>query len=165
MSIITKTGDQGITSLYSGERVPKSDPRIDAVGALDELSAHLAGLGLEHIQSALFTLGAAVADMRRTEEEVILTEELAELESKTYEIEATLPPLTNFILPGGHPLAIEAHKARAVCRRAERLVSELSTLPKNGLVYLNRLSDFLFVFARSINLKEGAKEVIWKSGK
>lgn len=165
MSIITKTGDQGITSLYSGERVPKSDARIDAVGSLDELSAHLAGLNLEPIQEALFTLGAAVADMRRTEEEIILEEELAELEKKTYEIEETLPPLTNFILPGGHPLAIEAHKARAVCRRAERLVSELSTLPKNGLIYLNRLSDFLFVFARSINLKEGAEEVVWKSRK
>lgn len=165
MSIITKTGDQGITSLYSGERVPKSDARIDAVGALDELNAHLAGLDLEHIQSALFTLGAAVADMRRTEDEIILVEELTELENSAYEIEATLPPLMNFILPGGHPHAIQAHQARAVCRRAERLVSGLSTLPKNGIVYLNRLSDFLFVFARSINLKEGAKEVIWKSRK
>lgn len=163
MSIVTKTGDQGVTSLYSGERVPKSDARIEAVGALDELSAHLAGLELESIQEALFTLGAVVADLRRTEDEIILAEELTTLEQDIYRIESSLPPLTNFILPGGCPLAIQAHKARAVCRRAERLVSQLSTLPKNGLVYLNRLSDFLFVFARSINLKEGAQEVLWKS--
>ncbi len=165
MSIVTKTGDQGETSLYSGERVAKANLRIDAVGALDELSAHLAGLGLESIQEDLFVLGAAIADSRCTEEQVILQDELEALEKRTYEVEASLPPLMNFILPGGHVLAIQAHKARAVCRRAERAISQVKPLPKNALAYINRLSDFLFIFARNINHREGIEEVIWKSKK
>lgn len=162
MSIVTKTGDQGQTSLYSGERVAKSDPRIEAVGALDELSAHLAGLGLEFIQEDLFSLGAAVADLRRNDEPEFLDAELKKMEGDIYDMEAELPPLKNFILPGGHPLAIRAHEARAVCRRAERSLSQVHPLPKNVLPYVNRLSDFLFMFARKLNFKEGISEVIWK---
>lgn len=162
MSIVTKTGDQGQTSLYSGERVPKSDPRIEAVGALDELNAHLAGLGLESIQSELFSLGAAVADLRRKDEPEFLATELKKMEAEIYAMEAELPPLKNFILPGGHTLAIRAHEARAVCRRAERHLSQVQSLPQNVLPYVNRLSDFLFMFARKLNFKEGISEVIWK---
>ncbi len=162
MSIVTKTGDQGLTSLYSGERVPKSDPRIEAVGALDELSANLAGLNLEYIQEDLFSLGAAVADMRRTGEKEFLAPELKRLEDDIYAMEDELPALKNFILPGGHPLAIRAHQARAVCRRAERSLSQVQPLPKNVLPYVNRLSDFLFTYARKLNFKEGVSEVIWK---
>lgn len=162
MSIVTKTGDQGQTSLYSGERVAKSDPRIEAVGALDELNAHLAGLGLESIQSELFSLGAAVADLRRKDEPEFLAAELKKMEEEIYEMEAELPPLKNFILPGGHALAIRAHEARAVCRRAERHLSQVQALPQNVLPYVNRLSDFLFMFARKLNFKEGISEVIWK---
>ena len=162
MSIVTKTGDQGQTSLYSGERVEKSDPRIEAVGALDELNAHLAGLGLESIQSELFSLGAAVADLRRKDEPEFLANELKKLEEEIYTMEAELPPLKNFILPGGHEKAIRTHEARAVCRRAERHLSQVQPLPKNVLPYLNRLSDFLFMFARKLNFKEGISETIWK---
>lgn len=165
MSIVTKTGDQGQTSLYSGERVAKADARIEAVGALDELNAHLAGLGLETIQSDLFTLGAAVADLRRKDEPEFLAAELKKMEEDIYAMEAALPPLKNFILPGGCPKAIRTHEARAICRRAERHISQVQLLPQNVLPYVNRLSDFLFVFARQLNQIEGAEEVIWNSKK
>lgn len=162
MSIVTKTGDQGQTSLYSGERVEKSHARIEAVGTLDELNAHLAGLGLEDVQRALFTLGAAVANLKQKDEDAFLLDELQSLEKELYAIEAALPALQNFILPGGHPDAIRLHLARTVCRRAERLLTTLDPLPKNVVPYVNRLSDFLFVKARHVNHEQKFPDVIWK---
>jgi len=162
MSIVTKSGDYGETSLYSGERVKKSDPRIEAVGTLDELNSDLAGLGLEDIQKNIFTIGSLVANTRTEPNRLVLTKELKKLEENIRTLEAGLPPLKNFILPGGHPLACQAHRARAVCRRAERSVSQIQNLPKNILPYLNRFSDYLFVLARKINVDTKTDEVIWK---
>lgn len=162
MSIVTKSGDQGETSLYSGERVKKSDPRIDAVGALDELNSNLAGLELEDIQENIFTIGALVADTRTAAQSAVLEKELAQLEKSIYALEAELPPLKNFILPGGHPLACQAHRARAICRRAERSISQVTNLPKNVIPYINRLSDYLFTLARKINFDTKTDELIWK---
>lgn len=162
MSIVTKSGDQGETSLYSGERVKKSDPRIEAVGALDELNSNLAGLELEDIQENIFTIGALVADTRTAAQSAVLEKELAQLEKSIYALEAELPPLKNFILPGGHPLACQAHRARAICRRAERSISQITNLPKNVIPYINRLSDYLFTLARKINVDTKTDELIWK---
>ena len=165
MSIITKTGDKGDTSLYSMERVPKSHLRIEAVGTLDELNAHLAGLKIEEIQEDIFYLSSLIADTRIPEDAVVLDMELQILEKRALNLEDKLPPLKNFILPGGCPEAIRTHEARAICRRAERIVSQLSPLPKNILPYLNRLSDFLFILARTFNQKAGVKEIVWTSKK
>lgn len=162
MSIVTKSGDQGETSLYSGERVKKSDPRIEAVGALDELNSNLAGLELEDIQENIFAIGALVADTRTDSGRVVLEEELARLEESIYALETELSPLKNFILPGGHPLACQAHRARAICRRAERNISQVANLPKNIIPYINRLSDYLFTLARKINMDTKTDELIWK---
>ncbi|MFA6023991.1 MAG: cob(I)yrinic acid a,c-diamide adenosyltransferase [Candidatus Gracilibacteria bacterium] len=164
MSIVTKSGDQGETSLYSGERVKKTDPRVEAVGVLDELNSNLTGLELEDIQENIFLIGSLVADTRVDAGRVVLEEELKRLEKSIYELENELPPLKNFILPGGHPLACQVHRARAICRRAERRVCEVSGLPKNITPYLNRLSDFLFVLARKINMDTKTDEIIWKVG-
>lgn len=163
MSIVTKSGDQGETSLYSGERVKKTEPRIEAVGALDELSSHLAGLELEDIQENLFLIGSLVADTRTQADQSVLDEAIGKLEENIYALEAELPPLKNFILPGGHPLAAQAHRARAICRRAERRTCEVTPLPANVYKYLNRLSDYLFVLARKINVDTKTDEIIWRS--
>lgn len=145
MSISTKTGDGGETSLLSGERVKKSDPRIHFVGTLDELNSHIGlirsqgadklvdGMILEQVQKDLFEVGAGKAP------------QLTQLEAELHKLESQLPPLTKFILPGGAPLAALTHVARAVCRRAERLSPEASP-------YLNRLSDFLFLLARKADI-------------
>lgn len=165
MSIVTKTGDKGETQLYSGERVKKSNSRIEAVGLLDELNAELAGLNLENVQEGLFYLGAILADTRIGENAMVLDMELKSLEKEIIDLEAKLPPLDTFILPGGHPQAIQAHRARAVCRRAERCISQISGLPKNALPYLNRLSDYLFCVARHINKENQVEELPWISKK
>ncbi len=143
-SISTKTGDGVETSLLSGERVKKSDPRIHFVGTLDELNSHIglirsqgadqlvsSGI-LEQVQKDLFEIGAGKVP------------QISQLEAELEGIESQLPPLQQFILPGGTSLAAQAHVARAVCRRAERL----SPTPSP---YLNRLSDFLFLLARKAN--------------
>lgn len=148
MSIATKTGDGGETSLLSGERVKKSDPRIHFVGSLDELNSHIGLLRLygadtivkneilEQVQKDLFALGAGKEPPAG---------QLHKLETQLKILEAQLPPIRQFILPGGSLLACQAHVARAVCRRAERL----SPAPSP---YLNRLSDFLFLLARKADL-------------
>lgn len=163
MSVVTKTGDRGETSLYSGERVAKSHLRIEAVGALDELSAQLAGLKLEEIQENLFYVGSILADTRVPQDAVVLDKDLQMLEADIGNMEDKLPPLQNFILPGGCSQAIRTHQARAICRRAERIISQIEGLPKNVLPYLNRLSDFLFILARKFNLDAGVEEIVWKS--
>ena len=172
-SIYTRTGDAGRTGLAGGERRPKWDPRIEALGTLDELNCHL-GLArtqalpadldglLEGIQNDLFDLGAAVADPGSP---AWGGERVAALEAAIDELEAELPPLGHFILPGGVEAAARCHLARAVCRRAERRLFRLARRERlhSGLsIYLNRLSDLLFVLARTLNQRGGRQETPWR---
>ena len=176
--IYTKTGDTGETALFGGRRVRKSDLRIDAYGTVDELNSQLGLLRdlltdealretVMTIQNRLFALGSHLAsDPEKDLPVPPLTEAMVtQLESWIDEWEAELPPLTNFILPGGHPAASTCHVARCVCRRAERLTVALAeTEAVEGVVlrYLNRLSDCLFVLARRAGQLAGAEEVLWR---
>jgi len=179
MKIYTKTGDGGSTSLFGGTRVSKDDARIDAYGCVDELNSCL-GIArslkppgdldgvLEKIQNDLFVLGADLASPRsESSPEVprIESSDAEHLEGHIDHYDESLPPLTSFIVPGGCPLAAQLHQARTVCRRAERLVVKLSkNLPIGSapIVYLNRLSDLLFVMARVANVRSGQSESPWK---
>lgn len=160
MSIVTRTGDQGSTSLYHGERVPKHHPRIEAVGTLDELNAVLAFCDLPDLQCMIFEVGAVVANPDSTQ---TLTEELHEIERAIEVLEPTLPPLRKFILPGGTERSKHLHLARTVCRRAERLFTQIPELPADALPFINRLSDYLFLLAREDNIKHGVDEPVWNS--
>ncbi len=179
MKIYTKTGDAGETGLFGGPRVPKDDARVEAYGAVDELNASLgvararggdAELGalLAAIQEQLFTIGAELATppgaRARAAVPAVAPAWSAALEAAIDRFEAELAPLRNFILPGGAPLAADLHVARGVCRRAERRAVSLHRvdpiLPE-VLVYLNRLSDFLFVAARVANHRAGVADVVW----
>ena len=160
MSIVTKTGDNGETGLLKGCRIPKTDPTLEVIGDLDELSAQLGitpNAETERIQNDLFELGALLAGSQGT-----MAEPLKRIEKELTELESVLPPLKNFILPGGHPVAAQLHFARAICRRAERHLAALGKNPTDALPYLNRLSDYLFLLARSQNQKTHTKEVLWK---
>ncbi|MFA5792768.1 MAG: cob(I)yrinic acid a,c-diamide adenosyltransferase [Candidatus Gracilibacteria bacterium] len=164
VSIATKTGDNGTTSLFNGERVKKNDKRIEALGAVDELNAHLGLLATTpntkiicKIQKDLFKLGAIIANPSSKEN---MQKELAELEEELEELEAKLPPLKNFILPSGHTLAVNAHIARTVCRRAERYIVALKNTDPSILKYLNRLSDYLFLLSHQINIKKHKEETL-----
>lgn len=162
MSIVTKTGDNGTTGILHGQRLLKTDPRIEAIGTVDELSAQLGltpGPGIERIQCDLFELGALLADPAT---QGSMSEQLQRIETELFTLEPTLPPLKNFILPGGTPEAAQLHLARTVCRRAERTLLALETTPPQAAPYLNRLSDYLFLLARAVNIKHGKKEVLWK---
>ncbi len=178
MKIYTKTGDDGTTGLFGGARVPKDAERIDAYGTVDELNAVIGMVRsqnkdgkldgfLHEIQNDLFNLGADLATPMNVKNDYITriqSKDSEKLEKWIDELDAELPALTNFILPGGHPSAAYLHLARNVCRRAERLTVGLSHKESIGsevLVYLNRLSDLLFILARWINLREGATEVKW----
>jgi cob(I)alamin adenosyltransferase len=180
MKIYTKTGDDGTTGLLAGRRVLKDDLRVEAYGTIDELNAAL-GLAraerlepaldavLAHLQETLFVLGSALADPNPTGRfhSVITADHVAWLERQIDEMQEHLPPLTHFILPGGSKPAALVHWARAVCRRAERLIVSLSrrdgeVVPEQILTYVNRLSDFLFVLARAINHAANTPEAIWK---
>ena len=181
MRIYTRTGDAGDTGLFGGGRVGKDDPRVEAYGDVDELNAAL-GLAravemmpridetLVPIQRDLFSLGALLATpdrdrMRQHLEKARIDEgRVAELERAIDDGEAELEPLRAFIVPGGTPKAAALHVARTVCRRAERRVVTLSRdveIPGIVVVYLNRLSDLLFVLARVANVRAGAGEVTW----
>ncbi len=179
--IYTKTGDTGSTGLFGGPRVSKADPRIETYGTVDELNAVLglvraAGVPddvdqqLGVIQSELFSLGAELAtpDPAAFNLRVIDTPHIEQLERWIDVHEAMLPPLKNFILPGGSTAAAHLHLARTVCRRAERCVVGLSALiappPDAAIVtYLNRLSDLLFVLSRVVNCRAGEPEIVWVS--
>jgi cob(I)alamin adenosyltransferase len=182
--IYTRTGDQGTTALATGERRQKFDLRIEAYGTVDETNAclglarlHTAGQPVDsmlgRIQNDLFDLGADLATPetdkpRRLEALRITDAQVERLEQEIDELNGELESLRSFILPGGTPAAAYLHLARTVCRRAERLVVELSTKPDEkvspaAVKYLNRLSDFLFVAARSVNDK-GARDVLWVPG-
>ena len=181
MKIYTKTGDRGDTGLFGGGRVAKDHPRVEAYGDVDELNAAL-GLArsiemmpridevLVPIQRDLFAIGALLATpdtgkMRQHLEKARIDEErIQQLEHAIDDGDRELEPLRSFILPGGTPKAAALHVARTVCRRAERRVVALQTeveLPPLVVIYLNRLSDLLFVLARLANRRAGAGEVTW----
>jgi cob(I)alamin adenosyltransferase len=179
MKIYTKTGDGGETGLFGGRRVPKSDPRVQAYGEVDEVNAHLgwAATLLKHlhlegtirsIQSDLFTLGADLATAPSTpaasKTARIGDPDVLKLEALIDGWEKELEPLKNFILPGGSPGSAALQVCRAVCRRAERSVVRLAageSVNPSAIVYLNRLSDLLFVLARWVNSREGIPEILW----
>lgn len=175
MSVYTRTGDKGKTSLYAGKRVLKSDKRIEAIGSVDELNSaigvaisEISGqeyqVSLKQIQNDLFDIGGALANPSSKLEQ--LTDRVAHFEKTIDKLEKELPRLENFILPGGGKLGALLHFARTIARRAERRVIDLSLENKvqdEIIVYLNRLSDLLFMFARYINFKEKRRETIWKS--
>jgi len=177
MKIYTRTGDAGETSLFGGTRVGKDDPRVAAYGDVDELNAHLgfaraaahAELADEiaKLQRDLFALGAQLADPSGTVgskiSKAVMTEgDVTRLEQVIDRFEAELPPLTNFILAGGSVCGAELHVARAVCRRAERAMVALEPAVDPLLLkYINRLSDLLFVLARSANQRAGLADLPW----
>lgn len=176
--IYTKTGDKGTTALFGGARVPKHHVRIEAYGTVDELNAFIGLVAdlagekaefLRNIQSRLFSLGAIMATQPDKPNLMLNDLNEADVEALEQEIDAmdtTLAPLKNFILPGGNTLVSYCHLARCVCRRAERLATalhEIEPLPTNiVLLYLNRLSDYLFVLSRYFAKADGIEEIIWK---
>jgi cob(I)alamin adenosyltransferase len=181
MRIYTRTGDEGQTGLFGGGRVPKDDPRVEAYGAVDELNSFI-GMAraieilpridevLAPIQRDLLGLGAILAtpDLDKMKEHLakarIDNERIEQLERAIDAGEEELEPLKAFILPGGTPKSAALHVARTVCRRAERRVVHLQEtveLPPLVTIYLNRLSDLLFVLARVANRRAGAGEVTW----
>jgi cob(I)alamin adenosyltransferase len=173
--IYTKTGDQGETGLFGGGRVPKDHPRVTAYGEVDELNAAVGFATalepqdfdtafLETIQRDLFTIGAELASPDPSKAPHIGEAQIGMLEHMIDGHEAKLPPLKNFILPGGTPKAAAFHLARTVCRRAERAVVALArqqTISPAIVQYLNRLSDLLFVLARAVNAQAGRSDVTW----
>ena len=185
MKVYTKTGDQGTTALFGGTRVPKHHIRIESYGTLDELNSFIGLIRdqdidvrskeiLINIQNKLFTVGAVLATdpekailkngKERLNIQKISDDEISLLENEMDIMNDTLPPMTHFVLPGGHSTVSYCHIARCVCRRAERLatnLNEFSPVERNVLKYLNRLSDYLFVLARKLSHDLGADEVKW----
>ena len=185
--IYTKSGDKGKTSLIGGARVSKGDPRLAVYGTLDELNSQL-GLAralrddavagewnqeldaiLERLQNLIFNLGSILACREEAYHEAmpkITNLHIEWLEQTINQLDAQLPPLKQFILPGGAPAAAALHVARTVCRRAERLsaaLMEAEPVPGECFRFLNRLSDLLFVLARWVNHQSGVPEHHWKS--
>ena len=179
MKIYTRTGDSGETGLFDGTRVPKSDPRVAAYGDVDELNAWLGLVAastadeqmraiLEQVQKDLFGLGARLADPAhriagRVTKAAITSDDIARVETWIDTLESELPPLRRFILAGGSPAGAALHVARTVCRRAERSMVGLGdgAFETELLIYINRLSDLLFVMARAANRRAGVAEVEW----
>ncbi len=172
--IYTRTGDDGTTGLADGSRVSKDHPRIEAIGTVDELNCALGVVlaqpdlpdtvrdGLTVVQHELFDLGAQLSIPGHSR---ITPEHVVRLERMLDELNAALPPLEEFILPGGGPATAACHVARAVSRRAERRVWSLArtdTVHPQAARYLNRLSDLLFVIARVLVRKERGAEVLWR---
>lgn len=182
MKIYTKTGDQGLTSLLGGQRVSKGHHRIEAYGTVDELNSWVGMLRdqpvnasradfLKQIQDLLFTVGATLAtapDKANVKKPDVVEEDIIALENAMDEMDDLLPPLRNFVLPGGHPSVSHAHVARTVCRRTEREVIRLAEHEEvDPLViqYLNRLSDYFFVLGRLMCLELAVPEVTWQPRK
>lgn len=180
MKIYTKRGDDGTTGLLGGMRVPKHHARIEAYGNVDELNSYLGVLrdlleGSNHtavlleIQDRLFTIGSHLAlepgYEGRMQLPSITEEDVAFLEKEMDRMDASLPEMKNFVLPGGHIAVSHCHVARCICRRAERSVTfltEQNPVPGVILHYLNRLSDYLFVLSRMVSQEKGAVETAWK---
>jgi cob(I)alamin adenosyltransferase len=179
VKIYTKTGDDGETSLFDQSRVSKADPRVDAYGEVDELNACLGAVraagveadiadALETIQKELFAVGARLADpgkrvADRVTKAAVKQADVDRLEQTIDRLEGELAPLRRFILPGGSMAGALLHVSRTVCRRAERRVIGLGpdAVEPIVIVYLNRLSDLLFVMARACNRRAGAPETEW----
>ena len=177
MKIYTKTGDDGTTGLIGNKRVKKSSPRIASYGMVDELNAAIgiilsSKLGkditnlLTKIQNDLFVVGADLANPNMKSKSNRVTSEMTTyLEKEIDRLEEKLSPITYFILPGGDLVASQIHLARAICRRAETNMVNLSEVDKINnlcLIYMNRLSDLLFVLARTINKRKKISDVAWK---
>lgn len=183
--VYTKTGDKGETSLVSGTRVSKGNHRLHIYGEVDELNSNM-GMAhslmkvhelcleelefIENIQSRLFDLGSNLACETENAKKYNLPQIsdvfVLGIEEKIDELDSKLQPLKNFILPGGHPVASSFHISRTICRRIERnLVSfgenNPDELPKNAMIFINRLSDYFFVMARYVNMMGKEKEIIW----
>jgi len=177
MKIYTKTGDAGETSLIGGVRVKKSNLRIEAYGTVDELNSWLGVLrninvlsnqnGFQSIQDLLFTIGSHLAshpEKGRMKLPEILADDILYLEKEIDAMDLELPPLQNFVLPGSSIENSYCHLARTVCRRAERCVVELSLfeiVEPILIIYLNRLSDYLFVLSRYVSLKQNLNDIPW----
>tara|TARA_B100000686_G_scaffold103467_1_gene110823 strand:+ start:82 stop:624 length:543 start_codon:yes stop_codon:yes gene_type:complete len=171
--VTTKRGDDGSTGMADGTRVQKSNLLIKAIGELDELNSWLGLLCslkelnehkeyLQSIQNRLFDIGGILITKS---EEPLEKKYLLTLEKKTENLNQQLPDLDNFILPGGSKESSFIHITRTVCRRAERSLTEANRskkLERSCLIYINRLSDFLFVLARKVNLDSGNEELLWK---
>ncbi len=177
VKIYTRTGDRGTTSLLSGGKVDKDDLRVEAYGTVDELNASLGVLRaeplpadcdrrLEQIQNDLFSIGSELADPERRHVATLPPWDADALEGWIDAMESELEPLRSFVLPGGSRAAALAHVARTVCRRAERRVRSVERSDQDAgsrvLVYLNRLSDALFVLARLLNARSGRRQPIWR---
>jgi cob(I)alamin adenosyltransferase len=178
MKIYTKTGDKGSTSLIGGTRVPKYHLRIESYGTVDELNSYI-GLVmcqdidpnyyqiLKEIQDRLFTIGSALAsDPERSKMKIpdLHEADIILLETEMDAMNELLPPLTHFVLPGGNTVVSYCHIARCICRRAERITLELASqsyVDEKMTIYLNRLSDYLFVLARKLNSDANTDEIIW----
>jgi cob(I)alamin adenosyltransferase len=178
MKIYTKTGDKGLTSLIGGTRVPKYHLRIEAYGTVDELNSHIGLIRcqpvdphteqvLKEIQDRLFTIGATLAadpETSRMKIPDLHDEDIALLETEMDTMNSVLPELRHFILPGGNTVVSYCHVARCICRRAERITVHLaseSVVDERTIIYLNRLSDYLFVLARKLNFNAKTDESIW----
>lgn len=178
MKIYTRKGDKGKTSLIGGTRVPKHHMRIEAYGTVDELNSWLGVIRdmttneavktlLKEIQDRLFTVGSALAAEPEHSKMILPDLKPADVETLELDIDRmneTLPELKNFILPGGHLTASYCHVARCVCRRAERLIVDLSekdVVDALVIQYMNRLSDHLFVLSRYLAHNDGAEEITW----
>ena len=185
MKVYTKTGDTGTTALFGGTRVPKHHIRIESYGTVDELNSHIGLIRdqdmsdlyknvLIEVQDRLFTVGAILATppeketlkngQPRLQNLGIVESDIEFLENEIYTMEESLPPMTHFVLPGGHTTVSYCHIARCVCRRAERLAVHLNDIEPTDervIKYLNRLSDYLFVLARKLSHDLNADEVQW----
>ncbi|MBC8046493.1 MAG: cob(I)yrinic acid a,c-diamide adenosyltransferase [Fimbriimonadaceae bacterium] len=178
MKIYTKTGDGGNTSLIGGTKVPKHHIRVEAYGTVDELNVYIGLIAdqdidittikqVRVIQNQLFVIGSHLAsDPVKSKMQLpdINEDDIIMLEKAIDDIDALVPPLKNFILPGGHTIVSYCHIARVVCRRAERVVSHLNELDEVEAIvikYLNRLSDYLFMLCRKIALELDVEEILW----
>lgn len=178
MKVYTKKGDKGTTQLIGGTRVPKNTLRIEAYGTVDELNSYIGLIRdqkidkvyitqLLEIQDRLFTLGALLArdpEKQKMKLPELIESDITNLETWIDTMEEKLEPMTSFVLPGGHTTVSYTHIARCVCRRCERIITELSESSEVSeiiMAYMNRLSDYLFVLSRKLTLDLGAIEQPW----
>lgn len=184
MKVYTKTGDKGTTSLVGGQRVSKCCSRLESYGTIDELNSHIGVLityctdtidreFLTDVQGKLFVVGGYLATDNSQREirtgNIVTPDMVSAVEAQIDAIDAILPPLKLFILPGGCRAASYCHVCRTVCRRAERCIQALiedgAEVDENVAAYINRLSDYFFVLARKLNQDENHPEIIWKREK
>lgn len=180
MKVYTKTGDKGQTSLVGGQRVSKCCERLESYGTVDELNSHIGVLitycsddkdkdFLVDVQGKLFVVGGYLATDNSQREirqgNIVTTEMVEEVEHEIDRLQELLPPLKLFILPGGSRAASYAHVCRTVCRRAERCILRLvetdAEVDDNVTAYVNRLSDYLFVLARKLNMDNNTNDIVW----